>query len=173
MTQIVLAAPTTGAIAAGTNAINYGQDFKDVEVVGIHAAQKEVPFPDVLSLFRDVHRRAQHILRDHQKADVAVVFTNEMVSFRDTLSTRVTFSVGTILTCFRKGGGVTLHTQSTWVPDSFHKYVNKMGDMFEGEMQAYFEKPPTKYAMKSAQAIVGNIRAVVEVPIIEKYDTVH
>lgn len=173
MTQIVLLAPTTSAIAAGTNAINYNKDFPNVEVVGVQATPKEVPFPDVLSLFRDVHHRAQRVLREYSTADIAVIFTNELVSFRDSLATRVTFSVGMVLVCFRDGGGVRLTVQGSWVPETFHKHVDKMGDMFEGEMQEYFERLPKKDVIKSAAAITANLQAVVNIPVIERRDIVH
>lgn len=171
--NIILAAQTTGAIALGTNAINYSQRFRDVTVRGVYMTPREVPFSDILSMFRDVHHRTQILLKQNPEADIAVLFTNELVSFRNSLATRVTFSIGMIFTCFKQGGGVNLTVQSNWMPKNFRKKINKLGDMFEGEVQQYFERHPGKRAVQSAAAIWDNLRGFMDIPVTEYYESVH
>ncbi len=66
-----------------------------------------------------------------------------------------------------------LITQANWIPKKFRRHINKLGDMFEGEIQHYFERAPNEHAMESAAAIWGNLQAIVDVPITEYRETVH
>lgn len=173
MQKILLVAPQE-AIDVASFMVHYRkhEDFSAVDVVGIPSQPDNRVFPCVLSMLHGKYNDAVALLEHDPNAAAVIIFSRGLVSSMEGTSTRVMFSVGTILTRFR-GGMSELFSLPEWVPKDYQKTFEKDADIFLGEVHHGLLADPNEGVQHAKDVIEEELCTNMDIPVIEQRGVVH